>query len=617
MKKLDFCTPEIFDIGINRLKEKLGFERGDGIKVTAEQGKRLGLSLNEEKAVIYYQEKHQFWRELGLLIEHLKKSEEVDISEDGFFSTLGVMIDASRCAVPTCQTVFELLDYLAVMGYSMMMLYTEDTVELENYPYFGYMRGRYLPDEIRAIDDYANDYGIEVVPCIECYGHMGKYLLWDAASRVKDTAEVLLAREEKTYALIEELIATVSSCVRSKRIHIGMDEAWDMGRGKFLDIYGYVEPIDIFSEHMKRLVEITDKYGLSPMMWSDMYFRVHDPKHWYYGKNTQISEETKSQIPENMQLVFWHYGEEPLCDDYMLKKHIELERSVMFAGSTWSWIGHFPEHDYMMETTEFSMKACRNNNVCEMMTALWFNDNAECDLFTNLFGLSYTAELAYKKELTKETAKARFEATTGGNYKAFYNMCRYHDTPHERQPSSVYFGERFKGKPLFWQDVLEGMYDTYLFEKPMSKHYSYYAKKFEEVPQDRWSDLYAYANKVFEYLALKCEIAEKLVPSYKSGDKERLTDIAYRLLPQLKNSIQEVHNAHRLLWHNRNKPFGWCNMDVRYAGVAARCDTAIMRLDAYINGQLKELTELDEIRLKKGLSGFVKYSGIANPIGTT
>ena len=84
-------------------------------------------------------------------------------------------------------------------------------IEMKNRPYFGYMRGKYTKEDIRAIDGYAYDYGIEVIPCIECYGHMAKYLIWDEAADIKDTSSVLLAREEKTFEFLDELIENVSS----------------------------------------------------------------------------------------------------------------------------------------------------------------------------------------------------------------------------------------------------------------------------------------------------------------------------------------------------------------------------------------------------------------------
>ena len=55
-----------------------------------------------------------------------------------------------------------------------------------------------------------------------------------------------------------------------------MDESWDMGRGRFLTKHGYVPPFQIFTEYMQELSKIIDKYGLSPYMWSDMYFRFCD-----------------------------------------------------------------------------------------------------------------------------------------------------------------------------------------------------------------------------------------------------------------------------------------------------------------------------------------------------
>ena len=272
--KLNFNVDKSFDLGIDRLAGTLGFERGEGISVSAVKGDRIGVSLKDGKAVIYYRDKVQFFRGLGVLIENAKKSAELDITEDGFFETLSAMIDSSRCGVPTVKTVKGIIDYLAVMGYNMVMLYTEDVVKLESRPYFGYMRGRYTVDDLREIDDYAYSFGIEVIPCIECYGHMERYLIWAEAANIKDTSSVLLAREESTFEFLDQLIKTVSSCFRSKRIHIGMDESEDMGRGKFMTKHGYVPPFEIFNEYMTRLVEITNKYHLSPMMWSDMYFKT-------------------------------------------------------------------------------------------------------------------------------------------------------------------------------------------------------------------------------------------------------------------------------------------------------------------------------------------------------
>lgn len=50
------------------------------------------------------------------------------------------------------------------MGYNTLMLYTEDTYEVDGQPYFGYMRGRYSKAELRELDDYAAEKGMELIP---------------------------------------------------------------------------------------------------------------------------------------------------------------------------------------------------------------------------------------------------------------------------------------------------------------------------------------------------------------------------------------------------------------------------------------------------------------------
>lgn len=609
--KLTFQVDEALLPGIKRLKKILPFDEGEGIVVTAKESDQTGVVLKNGAAEIRYAKKYLFFRELGLLIERAKTETEFEIVEDDFFETVSIMIDTSRCAAPTVATICKQLDYLAVMGYNMAMLYTEDMVELKDYPYFGYMRGHYTADELKAIDDYAYEYGIEIIPCLECYGHMGKYLFWSEASPIRDTASVLLAREEKTFEFVEKLIATVTSCLRSKRIHIGMDEAWDMGRGKFMDIHGYVPPFDIFNEYMERLMEILNKYGLQPMMWSDMYFRINEPNNLYYEESINVPDEVAARIPENMELVFWHYGEKPWCDDYMLKKHNALGRKVIYAGGSWGWIGHFPEHNYTMETTRFSLNACRSNNVREAMLTIWTNDNAECDLFANLFDLSFFAELCYDQHASPEKLKARFEACTGGDYDAFYSMSFYHN----KFEGETYedYSTRFLGKPLFWQDIMEGLYDTHLFERPMSGHYAASAQKMKQYHGGTWNYLYDFAYKVFDYLAVKTQIAEKLVPSYKAGDKDTLRNIAQTLLPLLKEKTIAVHEAHKALWFDSYKILGWSNLDIRYGGMASRCDTAKLLIERYLDGKDSVIEELEEPRLHKGLSGFVQYSAISSP----
>ena len=53
------------------------------------------------------------------------------------FTRLGAMFDCSRNAVLRPETVKKWIDELSALGYTSLMLYMEDTYEVEGEPFFG------------------------------------------------------------------------------------------------------------------------------------------------------------------------------------------------------------------------------------------------------------------------------------------------------------------------------------------------------------------------------------------------------------------------------------------------------------------------------------------------
>lgn len=100
----------------------------------------LRVANQSGQGEISFEKPIHFFRALGLWLEHSQKITEFDLTEDPQFNMSGVMLDASRNAVPTVNEVEKLLQRMAVMGLDTLMLYTEDTYEVKEYPYFGYFR---------------------------------------------------------------------------------------------------------------------------------------------------------------------------------------------------------------------------------------------------------------------------------------------------------------------------------------------------------------------------------------------------------------------------------------------------------------------------------------------
>ena len=94
------------------------------------------------------------------------------------FDNLGIMLDCSRNAVMKPAAVKEMIDTISAMGYNFLMLYTEDTYEVNNEPYFGHMRGRYSKEELKDLDSYAASRGMTLMPCIQTLAHLNGLMQW-------------------------------------------------------------------------------------------------------------------------------------------------------------------------------------------------------------------------------------------------------------------------------------------------------------------------------------------------------------------------------------------------------------------------------------------------------
>ena len=254
------------------------------------------------------------------------------------FTTFGIMLDCSRNAVMRPDHLKRWLRRLALLGFNQCMLYTEDTYEIPGEPRFGFQRGRYSLAELRDLDAYAASLGIELVGCIQTLAHLEQILRWPEYQGVKDYESVLLVGEPKTYELIDKMLDAIGGALRTRRIHIGMDEAWALGRGQYLDRHGQQRKFDIFNEHLTKVVGLCQQRGLQPMIWSDMYFAMGSPTHNYYDLAGVIPPDVVAAIPQEVQLVYWDYyhAEVAFYRDW-IGRHRAMGREPVMASGVWTW----------------------------------------------------------------------------------------------------------------------------------------------------------------------------------------------------------------------------------------------------------------------------------------
>lgn len=560
-----------------------------GVKLILKKTKEHGVCKIERDgntAVATYSAPAQAGRALGALLSGMPASSQ-KYSESTPFEMLGIMLDCSRNAVMTVDHVKRWLRQLCLLGYNMAMLYTEDTYELEKEPWFGYQRGAYTKKELKTIDDYAAKLDMEVIPCIQTLGHLGCILKHQAYAKVKDTPSVMMVGETATYELIEKMIKHWKTVCRTNRIHVGMDETHDLGRGRYLDLKGYKHGFDLFNEHLAKVVQLCKKHGLKPMIWSDMYFRLGCKSGGYYDPATVIPERVVKKIPKQAELVYWDYyhdNKEFYLD--WIERHRKMGKEPLVGSGIWTWNRYWHDNRFTEKFAGPCIEACREAKVKELFFTQWGDNGAYCDHDSAFAGMTYCADKAYGAE--KPDAKLlekRFNAVCGGSYAAHILAGDIHAEVHGLHPN-------------MWDDpFFETYFRTCSQDRPatMAKYargFSKLASSLAKHKNDRATGDLLHAYRTAKAFASRYSLSADLLAAYRKKDKKALKAVIAKI-PSVVSDIKAMEESFRTMWLNHNKPEGLEIIQARFGMLEARYREMTRRLKEYIGGKIKAIPELD------------------------
>lgn len=604
-----------FDLGSTQLNQcageaalHIGLDLSEtGTPVSAQRGKFLSVSGDENGIFVTYSRKCELFRGISYIPSLLCGGENV--FEEAKYSTLCYMADASRNAVPNVSCAKKMIRTLALMGYSAMMLYTEDTYELPDYKYFGHMRGRYSAAELRELDDYADSFGIELIPCVQTLAHLSTAIRWPDFGDFSDTGDILLVGDDRTYAFIEAILKACSGYFRSKRIHVGMDEAHMLGRGKYLDKNGYEKPSDIMLKHLERVVELCREYGYEPMIWSDMFFRMAFGG-GYYVKEGNIPQDVREKVPEGLGLVYWdYYNTNATLVDHMIDCHLQFDRPVYFAGGAWKWSGFGAHNGLSLKNTKVQLDMCDKYGVKEVIATGWGDDGGEASQFSNFATLLYYAERCYGGEPSRHKLNSRSEACSGIDFDRLMAF----DTADRLTGTKVEDGDLLANpsKYLLYNDPLERFFDCHVTENAPAE----FAKNAEEL-RALTDGPFGYAfetlSTLCDLLSKKCDLGIRLYTAYQNKDRETLKNISEAEIPEIIGKLEVFTAAFRRQWMKENKSFGFTSHSLRLGGLSARLSEVSLRINEYLSGKVEKIEELETAPLPPHPSRngkYIQYNG--------
>jgi len=540
------------------------------------------------------------------------------------FKTLGVMLDVSRGRVLKMDYLKTRLEHMRAFGYNAVMLYTEDTFRMEDCPKWGYMSGGYSMDEIREIKAFTDKLGMELIPCIETLGHLEKVLRWSDFADVKNNGATLLVGEEKTYELIDRMLAFWQEATGAKRIHLNMDEAGGFAGGKCKWLPGEKTRFDVFVRHLNRVNDLCLKHGFTEnIIAGDAFYRVASKNGEYYEPDTMATPELRARVPKNVRLVYWDYyhNDQAHCEG-MIDGHASFGSEPIIYGGIQNWYHFLVDREKTLGTMKPLLAAARVKRCSEVFFSLWGDDGAYGIPDVSEEGLFACAELAQGRtpEPTDENC-ARFSKITGLDYRSLVKLgevCRHYadewpDMIHE--PSILY------DDPLYCAN-----YRNYLIRKPstsesgrMYRETHYYTAVYKDAA---WRDdgekvladhrqvlaacaalkgIPASALALVKVLGAKLDYERDVLAAWKAKDRRTLARLVNRDLPKLIVLMKNFDEVFRTEWYRTSQPFGYELIQKRNAAQLARLREAKLRLEEYLKGDVATIEELDETLKPFGL----------------
>lgn len=262
------------------------------------------------------------------------------------FPVRGYMLDISRDRVPTRATLGRIVDLLSVFRINHLELYTEHTFAYSGHEAVWGGASPLTPDDVLWLDSVCALRGIELCPNQNCFGHMGRWLAhpeyrhlaeardgWDTRFGQHLPAGVL-APDEDSLTFVRGLLAELLPCFSSRRINIGCDETFELGRGRSrarVEEHGRGR---VYVEFLKRLLEALHTDGREVLFWGDI-LRHHG--------------ELVAELPtKDTVALAWHY-EAPAqgeADPDLLERFREFGASADMLKGFSTQVPAFAEHGF-------------------------------------------------------------------------------------------------------------------------------------------------------------------------------------------------------------------------------------------------------------------------------
>jgi hypothetical protein len=305
----------------------------------------------------------------------------VEIKDWPTLAYRGVMVDMSHGALPTEKEVERQLDFLARWKTNQYYLYSEASIELKGFPLIT-SEGRFTQDEVRRIIAYARERHIDVVPCLELFGHLHDLFRVEKYSDLSDLPHgtEFDPANPKVMTLLTDWVRQFADLFPSPFAHIGFDETFQIEIAAQEHGSG-AQPAELFVRQLNNVDRLFKQRGKTVLAWGDIMVK-------YPG--------IVSQLPPGLIAVAWEYDPGPDSHyQHWLGPLAAQHVPYMIAPGVTCWNQIMPDYERSLANIDTFLVAGRKSGTMGLINTLWADD-AQTLLRASWPGVAYGAGGAWQ-----------------------------------------------------------------------------------------------------------------------------------------------------------------------------------------------------------------------------